>query len=315
MVVAHPRVVFQRTSTIDPGGVTMPSVKRIAAAAALLAIVVLQTPTRAVTGLQYFGYWRDSDISNYVCQIQDHANVTMTDGDGTQAMTNYAATFGVSNWGLAAPSGGGPAPLGAALLLDDADSHAWNWCAEHPCPNGIADGWNGVKAEIEASYNQVQQAHPGQTVHGYINLADGDGNGQLDFRQLPNFSLPNGVDWIGLECYMGAAGCLDNLNALKSTLNLPPGTNVRFWILTPASATGSTANEAALVTTAWDTYNWAKDDPLVIGMLAFVWSKTMLCPPDCDTYGVKEMPNLLAAYRQIGDLITGRGGVQPIAGS
>jgi len=288
------------------------SAKSIAAGAAFLAAVaLLSSTTRAVSGLQYFGYWRESDFDNYICQIQDHANFSMN--DESLAKTNYAASYGVANWGLTAPNGGSPAQLGATLLLDDADSAAWGWCATHPCPNGISDGWTGVKGEIEARFNQVQQEHPGQTVHGYINLADGNGDGLLDFQWIPNFSLPNGVDWVGLECYMGASGCASNLDALKNKLQLPPNTNVRFWILTPANS--GYGSESWLVSTAWDTYNWAKNDPLIIGMIGFVFAKTILCPPDCNSLAVKEMPNLLDAYRQIGDLITGKGGIQPIAGS
>src|SRR6267142_2828789 len=157
------------------GGVMTWSTKSIAAAVAFLgAVAFFSSTTRAVSGLQYFGYWRESELDNYICQIQDHANFSMT--DESLAKANYGASYGVANWGLTAPNGGSPAPLGATLLLDDADSSAWGWCATHPCPNGISDGWTGVKGEIEARFNQVQQEHPGQTVHGYINLADGNGD-------------------------------------------------------------------------------------------------------------------------------------------
>ena len=89
------------------------SIKSIAAGAvALAAVALLSSTTRAVgSGLQYFGYWRDTANNNYICQIQDHANFSMIEGDGMQGLANYAASYGIANWGLTAPSGSSPAQL------------------------------------------------------------------------------------------------------------------------------------------------------------------------------------------------------------
>jgi len=145
--------------------------------------------------------------------------------------------------------------------------------------------------------------HP--NAHLMINLADGDANGVLDFRGIPGFTLPRGVDWVGLECYTGAANCKANMDALRPLLPA----NGRTWIIT-AGTTGY-GTESYLVADAQAMYDWASIDPAVIGMLGFVWSKSILCPPDCTHPAVKELPLLLAKYRQLGDLITGRGNIAP----
>ena len=255
--------------------------------------------------LQYFGYWRDSDIQNFVCQIQDHVSFSMT--SDTQGIVDAAASYGVANFGLLAPTSGTPAPLQAVVVRDDADAAAWGWCSANPCPGGIADGWAAVKAQAEAEGDTLRASHP--NAHVMINLADGNADGVLDFQGIPGFTLPRGVDWVGLECYTGATGCQANLNVLRPLL--PAGS--RAWVLT--AATSGYGNEAWLVADAQAMYDWTKADSAVIGLMAFVWSKSILCPPDCNALAVKEMPTLLAKYREIGDLITGRGGVAPKADS
>jgi hypothetical protein len=253
--------------------------------------------------LDYFGYWRDSDIQNFVCQIQDHANFSMNQDD--QGAVDFAASFGVASFGFTVPTSGTPVPLGAALVRDDADASAYGWCQNHPgmCPNGIQDGWAAVKAEIEAEGDRVRSMHP--NAHLLINLADGDANGELDFRTIPGFTLPRGIDWVGLECYTGAANCQANMNVLRPLL--PPG--ARTWVI--SAGTNGYGSESYLVSDAQAMFDWANQDSAVIGMIAFVWSKAILCPPDCNALAVKEMPLLLAKYRELGDRITGRTNVDP----
>jgi hypothetical protein len=252
--------------------------------------------------LQYFGYWRDSEIQNTVCQHQDHSNYTMT-ADG-QSIVDFAATFGVANFGFTAPTGGAsPAPLSAIVLRDDADSSSYGYCASNPCPGGIIDGWNAIKAQVETAGDMTRAQHPG--AHLMINLADGDANGQLDFQTIPGFTLPRGVDWVGMECYTGSANCQANMNVLRPLL--PPGG--RVWVL-PAG-TNAYGTEDYLVNDANAMYAWSNADPAVIGMIVFVWSNRILCPPDCTSLATHEMPNLLATYRRIGKSITGRTAVVP----
>ena len=250
--------------------------------------------------LRFFGYWRDNDLQSLVCQIQDHVNFSMT--DDSQGAVDRAASYGVANFGLTAPSTGGPAPLGASVVRDDADAAAWGWCSQHPCPNGISDGWTAVRGEIEATAAQIHAQHP--NAHLLINLADGNGDHVLDFQGIPNFAIPNGIDWIGLECYFSAAACKANLEVLRP--KLPAG--ARVFVLTPGETDYGT--EASLVTIAQDVYEWTKQEPLILGVIGFVWTKTQLCS-GCATLGVKEMPTLLAKYRALGDLVSGRASVAP----
>ncbi len=252
--------------------------------------------------LKYFGYWRDSDLQNFVCQLQDHANFSMT-SDG-QSIVDEAAMYGVANFGFTAPTKGTPAPLGAAVVRDDADVSAWGWCSMNPCPNGIADGWAAVKSQIESDGATVLQQHP--NAHLMINLGDGNGDGKLDFQGIPGFTLPKGIDWVGLECYTGAADCKANFDLVKTLL--PAGG--RIWVL-PAGET-EYGTEQWLVDQMQANYDWASVAPEVIGVMVFVWSKAILCPPSCSALAVKELPNLLAKCRAIGDAITGRGSIQPI---
>ncbi len=262
------------------------------------------TFTVAFPQLRYFGYWRDMDLANYACQIQDHANYSMT--AEVPGVVDAAASYGLPNLGVVAPTNGGPPPVQVAFLCDDCDSSAWGWCQGHACPNGIPDGWAAVKADVEARGAAVRAQHP--NAHLMINLADGDGNGAFDFRIIPGFQLPSGVDWIGLECYQGAAMCQANLAALKPLL--PVG--ARIVVLTPAA--NAYGDEATLVGHAQAMYDWSRTEPLVVAMMAFVWSKTQLCDPGvvpCTALAVHEMPTLLAKYRAIGDAITGRVGIAP----
>jgi hypothetical protein len=242
-----------------------------------------------------------SDIQNMVCQIQDHVNLSMT-SDG-QSIVDFAATFGVPNFGLTEPTGGSPAPLQAVVVRDDADASAYGYCASNPCPNGIIDGWNAVKAQAESDGDGIRAQHP--NAHIMINLADGDANGQLDFQTIPGFTLPRGVDWVGLECYTGAANCQANMNVVRGLL--PPGG--KAWVLTAGVDTYGTQD--ALVTDAQAMFDWAHADQDVIGIIVFVWSNQILCPPDCTSLAVKQLPNLLAKYRAIGDIITGKTNVDP----
>ncbi len=255
--------------------------------------------------LQYFGYWRDSDLHNFVCQIQDHMNFSMT-GD-SQGEVDLAASYGVANFGLVAPTAGAPPPLNVALLRDDADASAYGYCASNPCPNGIADGWAAIKAQIESDGDNVHATNP--SAHLMINLADGDANGVLDFQGIPGFTLPRGVDWVGLECYTGAANCQANMNVLRPLL--PPGG--KAWVI--AAGVNSYGTESWLVSDAQAQFAWASADPDLIGMIVFVWSNAILCPPDCTSLAVKEMPDLLAEFRMIGDTITGRGNIAPLSDS
>ncbi len=79
-------------------------------------------------------------------------------------------------------------------------------------------------------------------------------------------------------------------------------------MLTPGETDYGT--EASLVTIAQDVYEWTKQEPLILGVIGFVWTKTQLCS-GCATLGVKEMPTLLAKYRALGDLVSGRASVAP----
>jgi hypothetical protein len=252
--------------------------------------------------LQYFGYWRDSDIHNFVCQIQDHVNYSMT-GD-SQSEVDLAASYGVPNFGLLAPTSGSPAPLNVQVVRDDADVGAWGWCANNPCPNGIQDGWAAVKMQIESDGAAIKAAHP--NAHLMINLGDGNADGKLDFQGIPGFTLPNGVDWVGLECYTGAANC--HANAVLVEPLLPPGGKI--WVI--MNGVGTLFTEASLVQDAQDNFNWSSQDPNAIGLIGFVWANAILCPPDCTSLAVKEMPDLLAKYRALGQIITGKVGVNPI---
>ena len=179
--------------------------------------VTAATPHAFSSHIQYFGYYRDSDIGNHICEIQDHANFSMT-ADG---LYEEEALYGISDWGVS-----GYSPLGAYNFKDDADVQQ--------------EGWAAVKAEIERQIPGFMNSHPNG--HPYINLAG-------HFRNIPGFSLPRGLDWVGLECYFGVADCQSMVNALRRVL---PG-NGRIWILIPTNTWYG--NEAWLVSNAQAMYS------------------------------------------------------------
>jgi hypothetical protein len=141
-----------------------------------------------------------------------------------------------------------------------------------------------------------------------INIVGGAPADTSGFRHMTDFVIPKGIDWIGLECYAGAADCKAMVDQLKAMPSL--SSNVRFWPLLPLATNYGT--EAWLVANAHATYDWAHAEPTVIGLIGFVWSKVILCPPDCTSLATKELPTLLSTMRTIGDAITGRGNVAPL---
>jgi hypothetical protein len=179
-------------------------------------------------------------------------------------------------------------PLNAVLICDD-------------CDVGVdASGWATRKAGIE-----TQEANFPGTAHFMIDLGDGNADGILDFRGIAGFALPANVDWVGMECYpaLGWASCQANLDALRPLLPANGGA----WVFLPTET--DYGPEDQLVSNAQEMYDGAKQDPAVVGMIGFVWTNTILCPPDdcTKTFATKELPNLLAKMRCISHDITGLG--------
>ena len=217
----------------------------------------------AARPLQYFGYWRDA-LTGSTAEIQDHANISLVDDTDHILLS----------------------PIGGVILCDDCDVGGLS-----------ANQWSDRKSQVEAA----EASYPSAS-HFLINLGDGNGDGKLDFQGIPGFTLPAGVDWIGLECYpaLGWTGCKANLDLLVPLL--PP--NGRFWILMPTET--EYGNEATLVANAHELYTGAKSEPLVVGMIGFVWTNALLCPPaDCaHVFATKELPALLSEMECIGRAIT-----------
>ena len=201
-------------------------------------------------------------LTGSTAEIQDHANVSLVD-DTDRIWIN---------------------PLNSVIVCDDCDVLP-------------SSQWPARKAQVEAAVASYPSAS-----HFLINLGDGNADGRLDFQDISGFTLPTGVDWVGLECYprLGWAGCKANLDLLKP---LMPA-NGRFWILMPTET--EYGGEDALVANARDLYTGAKSEPLVIGMIGFVWTNAILCPPaDCShVFATKELPALLTEMKCIGRAIT-----------
>jgi hypothetical protein len=229
--------------------------------------------------LRYFGYYRDSDIQNYICEIQDHVSFAMTTtGDpafSSDAKRAQEASYGIVDWGVT-----GAGALGGYLVQDDSDAAHWT-----------ADMWSTNKASLEGQVASLKSSYPG--VHLMINL---DGT----FMQIPGFALPAGYDWFGIECYgrlgNAAADCKTRFDALKPLLPA----NGRVWILPPGET--DYGDEASLVKTAQDIFAWAPTEPAIVGLMAFLWQSNAVAPATA----VRDLPNLKSAFRQIGSAISGR---------
>ena len=80
--------------------------------------------------------------------------------------------------------------------------------------------------------------------------------------------------------------------------------NGRFWVLIPTET--EYGSESTLVTNARDMYNGARAEPMVIGLIGFVWTNAILCPPaDCtQVFATKQLPSLLSEMKCIGQAIT-----------
>src|SRR5262249_48772062 len=111
--------------------------------------------------------------------------------------------------------------------LDDAD-----WpvsLPEVPPPQP----WAPRQKWIEDRAAACVAAHPG--AHPLINIVGGAPADTSGFRHMTDFVIPKGIEWIGLECYAGAADCKAMVDQLKAMPSFAP--NQRFWPLLPL-ATG-----------------------------------------------------------------------------
>ena len=214
--------------------------------------------------LAYFGYWRDA-LTGSTAEIQDHANISLVDDPAGNILIT---------------------PISGVNLCDDCDVGGLS-----------ADQWTARKAQIEAS----EPSYP-NTQHFMITLGDGNADGHLDFQGIPGFTLPAGVDWVGLECYpvLGWASCMANIAQLEPLM--PP--NGKFWLLVPAET--EYGSESTLVANAREMYEGAKTNPQVVGLIGFVWTNAILCPPaDCThVFATKQLPALLSEMKCIGQAIT-----------
>jgi hypothetical protein len=244
-------------------------------------------------GLAYFGYWRDTYFAgSWMVETQTHANFTMVEDGTYESLLPEAATHGVTvlltppaqeSWAAAqaviAPYAN---RIIAYNLLDDAD---------------VQPDWNAAKANVESYATLIHGTYPG--AHLYINLAG-------HFRDIPDFTLPAGVDWVGLECYAGVADCDDMVTKLSP--KLPPGG--RVWIMPPGE-TGY-GSEPWLVSTAQEMYDWALTRPVILGINVFVWETELLLDANYNgELATRDLPELRLKSCQIARTITGRG--QPSA--
>jgi hypothetical protein len=177
-------------------------------------------------------------------------------------------------------------PISGVNLCDDCDV------------GGLStDQWATRKSQIEASETSYPSAH-----HFMITLGDGNGDGHLDFQGIPGFALPAGIDWVGLECYpvLGWSSCKANIEQLEPLMP----SNGRFWVLIPAET--EYGSEDALVANAREMYEGARAEPLVVGLIGFVWTNAILCPPaDCtQVFATKQLPALASEMKCIGQAIT-----------
>jgi hypothetical protein len=243
----------------------------------------------AAQGLRYFGYWRDTYFGgNWMAETQTHGNFTMIEDGSYDSLLPSAAGYGIGvlltppalgDWAAAQPTLSQYADrIIGYVLQDDAD---------------VQPDYNVAKANVEAYATTIHAAYP--NAHLYINLAG-------HFRDIPDFALPAGVDWVGLECYSGVADCDDMVT--KLTPKLPPGG--RIWVMPPGE-TGY-GDQAWLVSNAQAMYDWAVTKPVIIGMNVFVWQTEILI--DATYMGqlaTRDLPDLRLTACQVARTITGRG--------
>jgi hypothetical protein len=75
--------------------------------------------------------------------------------------------------------------------------------------------------------------------------------------------------------------------------------NGQAWVFVPTETEYGAEN--ALAANAQDMFDGASHDPTVVGMIGFVWTNAILCPPADRThvFTTKELPTLLAKMRCI----------------
>jgi hypothetical protein len=250
-------------------------------------------------GLRYLAYWRESGLFyNYICEIADHANVSMLDDDipdepvPAEKIADLARA-GISNFGNI-----GSLALGGYLLLDDADAI-----------NFTPGLWANAKKDLEVKSSSLLARN--HAAHPMIVL---DGT----FMQIDHFSLPVGVDWIAIECYgrLGndSSSCKRRFDSLVALL--PADASV--WIIMPTET--EFGDEDFLVDNARAIYNWARGESRAIGLIGFVWQSELLATPQMlakrarmrvisashRPLATRDLPKLKATMLEIGRQITGR---------
>jgi hypothetical protein len=249
--------------------------------------------------LQYFGYWRDSDLEGFMCEIQTHANYSMIN-----PQDNGTAVAAAAGYGISVAVSGNDRPTSDPVLqsasvywiADDAENAANGWCVDHPscgCPINSLCCWNCFKAELERGAAELRQRAAGlgnPNIRFAMNMLG-------DFRTYyPNFSLPQGITEIAYECYgtpsttpeQTVANCRDMIQ------RTPLRAGDRVWVLPPGE-TGA-GSEDLLIRKGQALYNYTRsEETRSVGLNVFWWN-----------HGVRDLPNLKAFYQQIGTSITGR---------
>ena len=270
-------------------------------------------PGPPLADLKYFGFWPGSIApQGSIVEQYGYANFTFLEGGFSAPIADQAIAVGMK---LLVPSPN----FNDTSAVNAIKPYATNIMAffmmdEPDCAaGGNTNTLNTMLNSIETEIRKVDTNFPGAKTMMTVGC---------NFWTYSNFRIPVGLDYIAIESY-GSTGdpattkteWLTKISHLKSYMN----SSQRIFLM-PGAVEGY-GTETQLIQKAYDIYNYATTDPLIIGVFPFDWYSDSY---NCAAAGVfcgngvpamnysipvngqksaRDLPNLRAQYVTIGQRI------------
>jgi len=259
--------------------------------------------------LKYFGWYKDVLGSNaadalFLPETQSFSNFAFISGGNatadkehikkilsyrSRALVDVSFCFNSDGFSKNQPQGDWPS-YSAALKPIEGALQAF-YIADEPDLQALGAGipWSNYVARLERMLASVKADFPNTPTFIIFST------GMLAPHFAGPFTIPPQLDLVGLECYKGKHDCLLGLQALKSAM----APHQRL-VLVPNASTFSQPSESQLITMADDIYSLALSEPLVVGLLPFMWQDQTTE----NFIGARSISSVKQKYTAIGKAIT-----------
>jgi hypothetical protein len=274
------------------------------------------------SNVSLFGYFADAfdgvGTGDYIAAVSDHSNIAWVSGDVQQKMTEAAErgmksilsmrwqlfddAFNLRSDYLSSWNTQIVGPVKAAGIQNIAafyplDEPYWNAATAAKTGNGPTPAQ--MKANLETVNALIRSTFPGVPIA--VIFAYPSVNAAL--------TIPQGYDWIGVDCYGPFNSCGDDVNGRKSIpeyfqiLGSKVTQGQRLLAVPSAFLDSSNTSNSAQIAlgSQIDAYmEMVSNNSLFVGVMPFLWQ-------DSGTLtGTANLPILKAKYFEIGQSITGK---------